>query len=725
MSDLDRLFYWRGIAAEFCNYRGETVHLPLENRLALLTAMGVDVDSPDKVSQAAFSLDVAPWLNWFPEFVLSKEGEGGGFYINLHPDDLDKTFTWKLIDEDREPRQGLLQPSTLREVGDYLYQGTRYTRRFYSIPNLKMGYYRLSVSCGEQSRSTTLAVIPQSAYLPEVFRMEKRSWGVIIQLYTLRTESDWGIGDFGSLRKLATALAELGADMIGLNPLHALSPDIKHSFSPYSPSDRRFLCTLYIDPMREPEFKTCVAEEGADQTTARTQEIEALRSTANVDYARVSDLKYQVFERMYDCFYRENIENRTDRGQRFLDYCVLSGDVLKIYSLYEGANKRWVNNRHIILISRAELEQAFADNGASDLIEQHQETILFHSYLQWIAHCQLGELQNFTKSQGMALGLIRDLAVGADGSGSEVSSNPNLFCRNASVGAPPDPLAEQGQNWGIPPIDPANLRQSGFEHFINLLRENMSLCGALRIDHAMSLMRLWWCPPGKTADHGAYVYYPFEEMLGILVLESQRNKCLIIGEDLGVVPDEFREAMAKNHIFSNKVFYFEKSAHDRFRPPGEYAARALAMINNHDVPTLLSWWSGSDLELRDKLNIFEEGVTYAQALQQRIAEKGQVLDLLNEGGNLPLGWQCEDTQKDVDKALVESVLKHGAKVNSQIFAIQLEDLIMMDAPVNVPGTFKEYPNWQRKISKTISEIFASEETKNLLTEINSIRSNLS
>jgi len=670
MSDLDRLFYWRGIAPDFYNYRGELVNLPIENRLTLLQTMGVNTDSEEEISSAAYSLDVAPWLSWFPPLVLGKQGTEAGFSINLHPDDLAKTFTWTLVDESRETLHGLFVPSNCPEIGDYEFEGVRYSRRLISIPNLDLGYYRLSVSCDKKSQSTTLAITPNQAFVPSFLDKEERCWGVIVQLYTLRSESDWGIGDFSVLKQLVNQLAKLGADTIGLNPLHALLPDLKHKCSPYSPSDRRFLCPLYIDVTCEPEYSFCESRE--------------------------SDV----------------------------DYCVNSGDVLKMFALYEGVNKRWPSCSYSIPLTQDELEAAIGIGYVQDLILKNQDVILFHSYLQWVSHCQLSAVQSSAAEQGMKLGLIRDLAVGADGSGAEVSSNPSLFCRGASVGAPPDPLAEQGQNWGIPPMDPADLRQTGFEHYVNLLRENMSLCGALRIDHAMSLMRLWWCPPGKTADHGAYVYYPFEEMIGILSLESQRNKCLIIGEDLGVVPEEFRVAMRERRIYSNKVFYFEKADYDKFKPPADYETFALAMINNHDVPTLSSWWSASDLKLRDKLNIFEEGVTYEQAFGQRQSEKSQLLNLLEEGSCLPENWADRDIDKPVDLSLIHALLSNGANVSSQIYVIQLEDLLMMEAPVNVPGTYLEYPNWQRRIPKTVSEIFESEKTLTLLKDINTIRSGM-
>ncbi|MCR6652376.1 MAG: 4-alpha-glucanotransferase [Cellvibrionaceae bacterium] len=357
--------------------------------------------------------------------------------------------------------------------------------------------------------------------------------------------------------------------------------------SPYSPSDRRFLNPLYIDPEIEPEY--------VKNTADILPVLVRLRAQDKVAYAAVHSTKMAVFREMYAVFVAKELEKNSARAQKFLKFVRDSGAALQDFCLYQ-----------VLAETTGQQLDQMDDAAKQDAANRYAERVQFHAYLQWLADHQLELCQRHARDKGMKLGLMRDLAVGADGGGAEVTTNLDLFCRSAAVGAPPDPLAEKGQNWGLPPMDPAALRASGFAHFINLLRANMAHCGALRIDHAMALMRLWWCPPGQTADFGAYIYYPFREMLGLLRLESVRNRCLVIGEDMGVVPTEFREALMSSNIFTNKLFYFEKLQDGRFRPAQEYEPRALAMLTNHDVPTIASWWVGSDLQLRQRLNLLEE-----------------------------------------------------------------------------------------------------------------------
>ncbi|WP_075185977.1 4-alpha-glucanotransferase [Teredinibacter haidensis] len=733
MSDLDRIFYWRGITGEYQNYRGEAVKVPLANRLTLLKAMNVDVSSPQKVAKAAYELDVGPWRQFFPalQTVKLKPNTSAAFYINLHPEQLSKKLRWRLEGENGAVvDSGALLPASAPETGDYLFDGVRYSRRLITTAVDSPGYYQLVVTLIEPSatdkRQNTvreiegvLAVAPATVFQPAWLEKGCNPWGFIIQLYTLRTESDWGVGDFSDLQLLVKRAAALGADIIGLNPLHALLPDIENNNSPYSPSDRRFINPLYIDPTSEQDYLQSNILHTEEGLTARKQVIVELRKAPLVNYSAVKNLKYPVFEQMYQQFRLS--EPDSERVKCFEDFVSECGVALQQFALYEVARDRWPGCGYKGDISDSVLMAGAETEAFKQVAKAHSEAIRFHCYVQWLAHNQLRRCQQLAEESGMNVGLVRDLAVGADGGGAEAFSNPNQFCRGVSVGAPPDPLAEQGQNWGLPPMDPAHLRASGYKHFIQILRENMSRCGALRIDHAMALMRLWWCPPGMTADHGAYVYYPFEDMLALLCLESHLNQCAIIGEDLGVVPDEFRKAITEAGIFTNRVFYFEKENYSHFRAPEDYDVHALAMVNNHDVPTLKSWWDGSDLILRDRLGIFEEGVDYAAMVDQRSRDKYELLNFLEAKKMLPDPWRSREIEKPADDILIYALLVAVSRVASRLFVIQLEDVLLMDSPVNVPGTYKEHPNWQRKISKSIEAVFDAEKTIELLKRINSER----
>ena len=703
MSDLDRLFYWRGVAPNFYNFRGELTEVPIENRLQIIQAMGVDTSTEESIAQEAFDLDIKPWLSWLPPLEVISFNKSS-VEINFHPDELNETFNWSLRDQEGNSGEGSFVPNEFIEVGDYVHDGIRYSRRAFPLNDLALGYYEINLSLGDRAESTTIAITPEASYIPEwCERGDENLWGFVVQLYTLRSEDNWGIGDFGDLAELVKYAANVGADIIGLNPFHALQTDLKHNYSPYSPSDRRFLSPLYIDVTRAPGYRPVDIDES---------ELLALREQECVPYEKIRELKYSELLKSFTSL----IQNSNSELLRLRSFVESHDESLVDFVNYE-AEHNWQSPT---LPSLAETREGIIKK--LDKLEIADVSApLFYCYMQWVAAEQLAECQALAGQLGMKVGLVRDLAVGANGGGSEVQTNGHLFCHDASVGAPPDPLALTGQNWGIPPMDPAELRKTGFTHFINLLRENMRYCGALRIDHAMSLYRLWWCPPGATADKGAYIYYPFEHLLGLVCLESHLNQCVIIAEDLGIVPNEFREAMNDAKLFSNRVFYFEKWNDLEFKHPKQYERHALAMLDNHDVPTLISWWNKTDLDLRAELNLLEEGSDLAVLKSHRESEKAHLMSLLHNDAMLPESWRGKPLTSPADDVLVHAIILFAAQSESAFFILQLEDLLMMNDPVNVPGTYLEHKNWCRKLVSNTRDIFSTTQTNVLLKSINELR----
>ena len=709
MSDFEALFYWRGIAADYFNYKGEHVTIPLENKVNLLKVMGVNVDDPKSVEGEAYNLDVKPWLQWLPEFSVTFASEPS-FQINLSPKQLDAEFKWSLYDAFGERvDSGDFVGSSREETGNYQYENVLYSRRKISISYEIPGYYKLQVNCKDVRTTVQIAIAPEHAFNPSWAIDNVKIWGVILHVYTLRSERNWGFGDFTDLLNLTEFLASKGAGVIGLNPLHALSADLESSFSPYTPSDRRFVNVLYIDVENIPGALHLVSREDRSK-------IEVLRSLEKVDYQAVAALKYKYLSAIFYEFIAS--DNKQQRKELF-DYIRLVGEPLINFACYEASHQPWLEKWDASFFDSIKT----FDEKILSLESGEYNHVLFYCYLQWIANKQLKRCQDKAEALGMEIGLVKDLAVGANGTGAEVSTNQALFRRNASVGAPPDPMALTGQNWGIPPMDPAALVASNFAHYLALIKANMVHCGALRIDHAMSLMRLWWCPPDQNADSGAYVYYPFRELLGLLCLESYLNHCVVIGEDLGVVPDEFRDEIYPAKIFSNKVFYFEKECDGRFRRPEHYMPHALAMVNNHDVPTLVSWWNATDLTLRHSLNLLEEGVELRDVYAAREADKQELVDLLKEYGVMPESWREKPLSAQADEDIVGAILLFASHSASQIFVLQMEDLLMIDEPINVPGTYREYPNWQRKLDVNIEDIIQNKRIDELLSAINEQRKN--
>lgn len=306
----------------------------------------------------------------------------------------------------------------------------------------------------------------------------------------------------------------------------------------------------------------------------------------------------------------------------------------------------------------------------------------------------------------MEIGLYQDLAVGSSGTGSDSWAYRELFRDGASVGAPPDPYSDFGQNWGLPPIDPRALRRDRYRYFIQLLRSGFRHAGALRIDHVMGLFRLFWIPDGATGREGAYVRYPAEDLLGILALESRRHDALVVGEDLGVVPDHVPPAMRKWGLLSSRVLYFEREDGGGFQPQSRYPELSLASVNTHDMPTIRGFWSGRDIELRRSLGLIDEKGSGTGATQREV-EKTKLLDRMREDAALPLHDHPSLDMAGVP-AVKRAVHEFLCASPAALVALSLDDLGDEVEPINVPGVGTDrYPCWSRKMHKTVLEIAAT------------------
>ena len=331
----------------------------------------------------------------------------------------------------------------------------------------------------------------------------------------------------------------------------------------------------------------------------------------------------------------------------------------------------------------------------------HPLRVQFFLYLQWLAHCQLASAQALTRELGMPIGLYGDYAVGSNPSGSETWMDTTSYRMGAEIGAPPDPLALRGQGWGIPPQDPFIMQSRALQGFVRLIRNNMRYYGALRLDHVMSLCRLWWVAAGDSPVDGAYVHYPLDQLLTVLALESVRSACLVVGEDLGVVPDEMRRAMPEFGLYHYKVLLFEKTG-DRFRRPEDFVRRALGTVTTHDMPTLRSYWEGRDIDLRRTLNLYPTEDIERDVRRERDQDRVALLASLRDQGLAPA--YPANPGDGFTPELASALHVYLARSNTKLVSLQIEDLIGMVDPVNVPGTDKEYPNWQRKLTLDVEDM---------------------
>lgn len=693
---LDQLLRRYGIAGEFIEFSGNVARIPLANRLHILRTMGVMLDSPEQLEGLLRVRELSDYDPWLPQVLVLAEG-ATTVTVSVLAKDSDQPLRWQVRCEDpaREVLRGTVVPAQLPLLSRHDVAGRLYERRQLSLPSLPTGYHRLVLDAGLAQLDGLLIVAPSHAWQPESLRRGEPLWGLSTQLYSLRSASNWGVGDFRDLEQLVTLAAAEGAHFVLVNPMHALDLRYPENASPYSPSDRRFLNPLYIAlPCCEDFAAATVQAQVAAPKHLRM--LAALRAAALVDYTGVSQLKFKVLTLMYRHFQQQlEVAPSSARVRRFRQFVREGGTALHDFAALQAQHN--------------------ATDGAA-LTEPG-----FHEYLQWLAQEQLQACQDKAKALGMPLGLIRDLAVGSSVDGCEVQGSPGLFCSTARIGAPPDYFNPEGQNWGLPPLHPEALKADEFRHFIALLRANMRACGALRIDHVMSLMRLWWCPDDGSNAAGAYVHYPVDVLFAILRLESCRNRCLVIGEDLGVVPPEIRSYLDNADIYSNCVFYFEKYDGWHFRKPEHYKAQSLAMIANHDVPPLCSWWQGNDLALRHDIGLIPDMEHLQAAREYRRGEKGQILQWLAEQQLLPASWHDRDLERPLDAALSTALVRACGQVASRLLSLQVDDLAAVDMPVNIPGTCDEYPNWRRKIPVALEDVFANTVARGLLQALRETR----
>ncbi|MES3006495.1 MAG: 4-alpha-glucanotransferase [Pseudomonadota bacterium] len=702
LRQVNALLSLHGIASEYIEYSGSVAQIPLADRVDILALKGVSLfcgESLDRDTLAAQTLQLTqgPWLSRLPPVAVLSPGGCESVALHFSEADFALQWQWSVDWEDGRQQAQSFSPQDLPEVSAQTLEGQHYSRRLLYLPpfqsgSLPPGYHRLTLrpvaAPALDAQSIPLIVAPSRCYEPAWVLEGQRLWGFSVQLYSLRSERNWGIGDLTDLQELIRRAAGHGASFLVLNPLHALDLHYPDNCSPYSPNDRRRLNLLYIDPAQEEDFTANAALHTGAEAERRQNLQRRLQQREAINYRAVAELKLGVLLPMFQYFLEHHLAVGSARAQRFEQFVVEQGASLQVFAEHEAA--RW--------------------SVASGGIEDPRFTL----YTQWLAEMQLEACQRLAAQLGMRIGLVRDLAVGGDGGGAEVVLNKDLFCERASIGAPPDPLAPQGQNWGLPPLDPLQLRHSGYSHFIALLRTNMAHCGALRIDHVMALMRLWWCPRFAGRGTGAYVHYPVDDLFALLRLESVRNRCMVIGEDLGVVPPQVREYLNSSAVFSNVLFYFEKYDGFNFRRPEHYKARALAMVANHDVPTLAAWWNCSDLRLRHQLGLIPTEVALEEQTQWRGVEKRQVLQWLGEQWLLPPQWQGDCTLRPFDTELCAAIMRCCARCSAQLLSVQLEDLALLETPVNIPGTSTEYPNWRRKLPIALSELIDSPTGRALL-----------
>ena len=567
------------------------------------------------------------------------------------------------------------------------------------LPQLACGYYTLSVETGGKCRLVRLIVAPESVYQPKLLANGGRMNGLTMHLYSLRSERNWGIGDFTDLLNLMKYAAEKKLDFVGINPLHALFTSKPAFASPYSPSSREWLNPIYLDVEKVGAFTYNEQLKNWLAQPKIRQRIAALRVTETVTYTAVWACKRDALHMAFNAFEQDTCEAAANERAAFEAFVLEKGKALQGFGLFEALDQYYSRPGQVGWQSwPSEFHQPDGE-AVEKFARSHERESRFYMWLQWLCAEQLQEVNQAAAEYGVKLGIYGDLAVGVARGSVDTWLNRQDYCMDVSVGAPPDPLGPTGQNWNLPPLNPLMLKHTGYEKFAHLLRENMCLYGVLRIDHVMALCRLWWVLNGKTADFGVYVHYDAEVMFAILALESRRNRCVIIGEDLGTVPDQARYLLNRYQVFSYKVMYFSKGWNG-FQLPEEYPEQAITVISTHDVAPLAGYWIGKDLDTMFKLGTLPDAAAFQTALDERERDKVDLLDKLKETGCLGADVQMPTK---ADETLLAALHKYGALSRSKLYAVQLENLLGVIDNLNVPGVTEGYPNWAQKMPVSLED----------------------
>jgi 4-alpha-glucanotransferase len=529
-----------------------------------------------------------------------------------------------------------------------------------------VGSYRLELvdasSCREE---VPLIVAPAKAFVGDF----ERGWLLAVQLYGIRSGRNWGMGDFTDLANLIKLSAELGAEGVGLNPLHALFDDRPGDFSPYAPNSRLFLNALYIDVEKAPGFKG-----GPDRKA-----FASVRQSEQVDYKGVAALKWPALRAAFATF---KTATGTVEAKEFAAYRAERGEMLERFTCFEALRHRFKMPWWEWPVEWRQPDQAKCREFLKGADKDEAD---FVAFVQWLAERQLCGCKDLAHRLGMKVGLYLDVAVGVQSDGFDAWNEQGAISRSLSVGAPPDPLNTVGQNWGLAGFNTPGLAQRYFQPFREMLQASMRHAGAIRLDHVLGLKRLYLVPHGFPAHQGAYAQMPFDALLAATALESAANDCVVIGEDLGTVPEGFREQMADWGIWSYKVMMFERDEAGRFRDVDYYAPNALITFSTHDLSTYAGWRSFGDLKTKRDLGI-DPGETDE--------ERWHALAMLDEVLR----------HNAIDQHDLYSIMGFMARTRSRLLAISLEDLLGVVPQPNIPGTIDEHPNWRQRMQVALEDI---------------------
>ncbi len=718
-----------GISAFYWDIHGNQHHTSDETRVALLRAMDVACESEADVQGSISDFHESAWREITAPVHVLAPSEQTCISIRL-PDVVSGQIHWCVETESGSEHQGAVFLADLRVSDTFEFQSERFLEYELILPlSLPLGYHSFRLQWEDETSPSrevfaTLIMVPDKCYMSAKLGERDALWGLSCQVYGLRSERNWGIGDFTDVKELFSFAADQGASLLGLNPLHSCAMGKRIGQSPYSPSTRRAANAVYLDPDWTFGFLKAASVQARYRGEAHDTQVQELRDAEFVDYQRVFTLKMQVCESLFSWFREEHLGSGTSLEDRFREYVRAEGAPLRTFATYSALQEHFFEKDQSSWGWRT-WPTEFSKPGTEAVKKfslKYFDRIEYYQFVQWLVHEQLSDLTHGITAGQDVLGLYLDLALGADRSSVDTWEFQEAYALDASMGAPPDALAPQGQNWGLPPFVPAKLKQLRYKPFIEAVRATMRYSGVMRIDHVMSMQRLYWVSESAPEAGGAYVNYPMSDLLGILALESVRHSCLVVGEDLGTVPDEVREAMGRMRLLSYKVMYFVKNGPDSFIAPQDLPRDSLVVSSTHDLPSIQGYFSKHDLALRRELELHEEGVLL-DIEAEREADRRALLEQLENASLLdPSVSEAILAGKNYDKALLRNAVHEFlAGAGSMLQALQIEDLLLESEQANLPGTVEEHPNWLRKLPRTLASISTDAELKKHLARVNQLR----
>ncbi len=705
MREVDVLTEAAGIAPEWWDVTGKHTLVSTATKLALLECFGLPARTQALARESLDRLMEETSARRLPPSVTLPLDSPPRVTLRSDPAAPQGAIEFHVTLESGEVLSGSTPGADARRLT--LPNGREIDERHFDLPALPIGRHRLEVG----GTTSALTIAPPEAYRPKA--SWKRRFGVSAQLYALRRdEGDQGIGDFTALGLAAAAAAQRGAAYFGVSPMHMLFPGERGRASPYHPSDRRFLDPILIDALVEDDLP--IDEEWRAAAATLGERLTAVSKLSSIDYDAVWSVKKIALQYRFAAFLRARAARSDDPlFAEFDAFVAAGGEPLFRFGVFDAIHRE--RNGEYWRNWPAELRDADPAALAAKAAQRDYD-VRFSEFCQWVADRQLAAAAERARAAGLDIGLYRDLAVGSAPDGAESWSRAAELGIGATVGAPPDTFSPTGQNWHLPPLDPVAGARSGWKGFRDLLGANMRHAGMLRIDHAMGITRLFVIPDFAKPSEGAYVAYPVDELIGQIALESQRHQCMVVGEDLGTVPDGFRDKLTKADISGMRVLYFERNGLE-FLSPHDYPTHTVACVTTHDLPTLAGWWQAADVA--ERMSLGQLGPEHAaKALADRAAEKQVLVKALIDAGMIA---EAPTADAPMDDALAAAIHAWVAHAGSGLASIQVDDLAAETVATNLPGTDRERPNWRHRLRDDAAKLFGAPRAKAILAATGAVR----